>query len=218
MIGRQHALAPCARRAAAGKQRAQHAHRGKGNLEISHAAYLERLGHKPYDLRVGASPGNADALHAYLGELAGRRLQVGFGLAEHALGVAESQSARRHWKTGGAHARHLQRHIGAHGKQVALRVIELERRTGHVPARPHHVHHLERRGLYGQIPFVREALLHLAHDALALHSLVGQHVPKPGRRYEIHSSRSFFPLFAQLSTEDGRTATAISLQYFITVE
>ena len=113
-------------------------------------------------------------LHVLVEPLLARlRLHAPFGLAEHALHVTEAERPRLAREARRAHARHLQRHVGAHGQKVAARVEELEGRAGHTAARAHDVHDLQRRRLDGQVAARREACLHVASDALAHARLVG---------------------------------------------
>ena len=179
MVGFQHVRPPRRLGAAAVEQRAQHAHRGHGQRERAQAGSLERLRQKAHHLRVGLRAGHADALDADLRVLARRGLHLRLRLAEHALGVAEAQGALDVGQARGAHARHLQGHVGTHGQQVATRVEEPKRRAGQPPARLHDVHDLERRRLDGDVSARGEDLLNGMHDALAHERLVRKHVAEP---------------------------------------
>jgi len=162
-----------------GQQRAEHAHGCERQLEVGHARHLERLGEEADDLGVGFHARGVDAFDADLLLLAHVGAQLAFGLAEDALHVAEAERPARVAQARRAHARHLQRHVGAHGDEVARGVEELERRGRHAPARLHDGHALERGRLDGHVAPAREQVGDAPRDALARHGLVGQHVAEP---------------------------------------
>ena len=81
--------------------------------------------------------------------------------------IAETERTGLPFEARRAHAGNLQRHIGAHGKQIALRIEELERRGGHSAPRLQHVHNLERRSLDWHIASFVKTLLHAARHVFA---------------------------------------------------
>lgn len=75
----------------------------------------------------------ADELDAHLRHLARFRLWTAFCLAEDAFLIAEAERPRLPCEARCAHARDLQRHVGAQREQVAARVEKLERGPRHAP-------------------------------------------------------------------------------------
>ena len=185
----EHGVRPGGGRADRGEQRAQHAHGRHRDREVVHPRRLERLAEQLQDLGVALGARRADALDADLGDLARGGAHLALRLAEHALLVAEAERSRLARQARRAHARDLQRDVGTHREQIALRVEELERNAGHMAARAHHVHHLERGRLDGSVAPRREQVAHRDADALALGRLLRQNVAEPRRRHHIHSLR-----------------------------
>ena len=177
--GLEQLLLPRLGRGGRREQRAQHAHGGQRELEVGDAGGFEGLGEQADDLGVGLDARCVDALDADLLLLAHVGAQLALGLAEDALHVAEAERAARVAEARGAHARDLQRYVGAHGDEVARGVEELERRGRHAPARLHDGHALERGRLDGHVATAREQVGHVARDALARRRLVGEHVAEP---------------------------------------
>ena len=204
MVGPQHLLAPRCRSSARLQERPEHAHGCKRELEILHACERKRLGQQLDHLGISLGTLFADALDADLRHLARLGLHLRFGLAKHALHVAEPERPRLPGETRRAHAGHLQRHIGPHGQQVATCVEELERRPGHAPSSAKHIHDFECRSLDGGIAARGETRLHVSSDALACDGLVDEHVPESCRCHVVHILFLFG--FARASTLrfDGR--------------
>ena len=133
---------------------------------------LERFGEQGDDLGVGGGAGFSDELDAHLCHLARFRLRAAFCLAEDAFLIAEAERPWLPCEARCAHARDLQRHVGAQREQVAARVEELERGSRHASAGAHDVHDLERGRLHGNVAVSRQQLLHVERGFLAARGLI----------------------------------------------
>ena len=172
VIGGKHARLPRLVGAASREQGAQHANRGDRDAEVPHPDLFERLGEQGDDLGVCGRACLADELDAHLRHLACFCLRTAFCLAEDAFLIAEAERPRLPCEARCAHARDLQRHVGAQREQVAARVEKLERGPRHAPAGVHDVHDLERGRLHGNVAVFREQLLHVERGCLAARGLI----------------------------------------------
>ena len=172
VVGGKHARFPRLAGAASREQGAQYANRGDRDAEVPHPDLLERFGEQGDDLGVGGGAGFSDELDAHLRHLARFRLRTAFCLAEDAFLIAESEGTWLPREARCAHARDLQRHVGAQREQVAARVEKLERGSRHASAGAHDVHDLERGRLHGNVAVSRQQLLHVECGCLAARGLI----------------------------------------------
>ena len=172
VIGGKHARLPRLVGAASREQGPQHAHCGDRDAEVPHPDLLERLGEQGDYFGVCGRASLADELDANLRHLPRLCLRAAFCLAEDSFLIAEAERPRLPCKARCAHARDLQRHVGAQREQVAARVEKLERGPRHAPAGVHDVHDLERGRLHGNVAIFREQLLHVERGCLAARGLI----------------------------------------------